>query len=174
MRLIVGSTNPVKVGAVRSMALRYWQNCTVNGVEVSSGVSHQPRSDEETRRGATNRAQAALATDPAADLGVGIEGGVQDTDGRLFELAWVCAIDRPGRVYYGGSGRFELPQVVANKIRAGGELGPVMDGLTGVTEVKKKGGAVSFMTKDVVTRSLLYEPAVTFALAPYANPEWYK
>lgn len=173
MKIAVGSTNPVKVAAVEVTARKIWPDVVVSCVEVASGVSHQPRSDGETRLGAGNRAKAALAADSACDLAVGIEGGVQEIGGRLFELAWVAALDRAGSIHYGGSGRFELPAIIADKILAGGELGPVMDGLTGVADVKKKGGAVSFLTNGIVTRGALYEPAVVFALAPFTNKKWY-
>jgi len=37
-----------------------WPDIIVKGFEVSSGVDDQPRSDEETQRGAVNRAKEAL------------------------------------------------------------------------------------------------------------------
>ena len=48
MKVIVGSKNPVKVGAVEEVFRRYWPDCEVVGIEVESGVSAQPMSEKET------------------------------------------------------------------------------------------------------------------------------
>ena len=81
MRLIaVGSTNRVKIGAVREVLRSLAPDARVEGVDVPSGVADQPFGDEETIRGAQARARGALAA-LAADLGVGIEGGVVEGAG---------------------------------------------------------------------------------------------
>ena len=49
MKITVGSTNPVKVGAVMEAFQKYWPECEVEGKEVVSGVAEQPRSEEETK-----------------------------------------------------------------------------------------------------------------------------
>ena len=74
-RIAVGSTNPVKVGAVRAVMERLGGAGDVSGVSVPSGVPDQPWGDEQTIRGALARARAAREVSDA-DLGVGIEGGV--------------------------------------------------------------------------------------------------
>ena len=49
MKIVVGSTNPVKIKAVTMVAESIWSDVVVAGVETESGVSAQPRTDEETR-----------------------------------------------------------------------------------------------------------------------------
>src|SRR5690348_3871568 len=71
----VGSTNPVKIGAVRAVLGGIAPHATVEGVAVPSTVSDQPFGDDETIRGARARAVAARER-LGADLGVGLEGGV--------------------------------------------------------------------------------------------------
>ena len=58
-RIAVGSTNPVKIGAVHAVLARIAPEATVEGVAVPSGVRDQPWGDEETIRGALARAHAA-------------------------------------------------------------------------------------------------------------------
>ena len=104
LRLVaVGSTNPVKIGAVRAVLTRIAPHVSVEGVAVESGVSDQPWGDEETIKGAVARARAArLALD--ADWGVGIEGGVIDEDGTIVRTcAWAAIVGRDGRPGVGGS-----------------------------------------------------------------------
>ena len=45
MKIVVGSTNPVKVGAVEEAFKKYFPDCSVIGQEASSEVSEQPRSE---------------------------------------------------------------------------------------------------------------------------------
>jgi len=71
MRIAVGSGNPVK----RDATARVFPASTVVTEPVPSGVAEQPMGHNETRRGARNRAIAALRAG-AYNLGVGIEGGV--------------------------------------------------------------------------------------------------
>jgi hypothetical protein len=62
--LVVGSTNPVKVASSvsgMSQALKN-DNIQVKAINVPSGVSNQPFSDEETKTGAINRAMNAWTT----------------------------------------------------------------------------------------------------------------
>ncbi len=60
MKIFVGSLNPVKINAVTLAASESWPNVEVYGLDVPSGISDQPMSDEETRKGAVARARAAL------------------------------------------------------------------------------------------------------------------
>ena len=80
LNVAVGSCNPVKVEAVRRAFAAAFPDSevTVSKHDVPSGVSDQPRGEEETRLGAQQRARGALAAAAAADYGVGLEGGVVD------------------------------------------------------------------------------------------------
>ena len=121
MKVAVGSTNPVKVTAVRQTITRLWPEAEIVPVAVPSGVSEMPMTDEETRIGAHNRALAARdALD--ADFGVGLEGGVQPEPFGLTLHGWVVVVDRSGRTGIGGGGRLPLPAHIAQKVLAGTEL----------------------------------------------------
>jgi len=180
MKIIVGSTNPVKVDAVREVFQNIYGECEVVEVKVESGVDEQPRSDEETIRGARNRAQAAIAAPQAmhaggqANFGVGIEGGVYEQGGVLMECAWCVVRHRDDREGIGGGLRFELPPIVVKKIRAGGELGPVMNKLLDREDVKKQEGAVGVLTKNEVTRMGAYKQLVNLAMIKFVSGEWWE
>lgn len=165
-RVAVGSANPVKVGAARSVMARLAAGIEVTGLSVPSGVPDQPWGDEETIRGALARARAARAS-LDADLGIGIEGGVVDgADGRVRTCAWAAAVTRDGLEGVGGSLVMTLPARVAALVREGAELGHAMDALTGTHNVKQGAGAVGILTHGLVTRQQAYEALVAYALAP--------
>lgn len=174
MKIIVGSTNPVKIKAVKYVFSEVYGDVTAEGLQVVSGVSEQPRGDEETIQGARRRAELALESKDDADYGVGLEGGVYELDGKLYECAW-CAIEQgDGEKGLGGGLRFEIPPKVAERIRKGEELGPVMDDFLGRSGVKAQEGAVGVLTKKHVTRESAYNQIVYLALIRFLSPEWYK
>ena len=168
----VGSRNPVKIAAVRAVLSRVAPDATVAGHAVSSAVPDQPWGDDETIRGARTRALAALAADPAATMGVGIEGGVVALDdGGVRSNAWAVVVDRAGREGVGGSLAIPLPPRVARLLREGMELGHAMDAVTGSENTKHKEGAVGILTQGLIARQGAYEVLLTYALAPWLAPE---
>ena len=170
-RIAVGSTNPVKVGAVRAVLAPLAPSASIEGIAVASGVPDQPRGDDETIRGARARAEAAMrALD--AELGVGIEGGVvENPDGSLRTCAWAVVVTRDGTTGTGGSSAMPLPPTVAAAIREGEELGHAMDALTGGRNTKRGAGAVGILTAGLIDRQRAYEMLVTYALVPFLTPE---
>ena len=171
-RIVVGSTNPVKIAAVRAVIERVGSRAEVAGLAVASGVSDQPVGDAETIRGATQRAHAVLdASD--ADFGVGLEGGVVESDGVMRTCAWAAVVARDGRVGTGGSLAMPLPSRVAALVREGVELGHAMDRVTGSHDTKRGAGAVGILTAGLVDRQRAYEALVAYALAPFLTPELY-
>lgn len=169
----VGSTNPVKLAAVRAVIMRLAPHATVDGVAVASGVPDQPVSDRQTIEGATTRAHGARATHDA-DLGIGIEGGVVETSDGMRTCAWAVVVARDGVPHVGGSLSMPLPDAVAALIRDGVELGHAIDRLIGTTNIKHGAGAVGILTDGLVNRQQAYETLVAYALAPLLAPELYR
>ena len=172
VKVAVGSRNPAKLEAVREAILRVWPQAQVEGVDVPSGVSQMPMSDAECLEGARNRARAARDA-LAADLGVGLEGGAQRQGDALLLTGWaaVCATD--GREGVGGTARLPLPALIAGRVAAGEELGPVMDDLLDDEQSNQRGGAVGALTAGLVLRSDAFAMAVSYALAPFVAPRFY-
>jgi inosine/xanthosine triphosphatase len=165
--IAVGSTNPVKIGAVRSVLSGIAPSGTVEGVAVRSTVADQPFGDEETIRGARARAIAARER-LGTDLGVGLEGGVVElADGSMQTCAWAVVVDAHGKSGVGGSLAMPLPSSVAKMIREGTELGVAMDRLVGAHGTKHSSGAVGILTNGLVDRQRAYEILVIYALAPF-------
>ncbi|ELZ91764.1 hypothetical protein C440_15659 [Haloferax mucosum ATCC BAA-1512] len=168
MDIAVGSGNPVKRRAVE----RTCPDASVVAVAVDSGVSEQPTGHDETITGAVNRARRARS-ETDSDLGVGIEGGVStfsdstDTSESDRYLVMWAAVTDGERVGRAAGPSFLLPDRIADRIRAGEELGPVMDDVLGTDEIAKKEGAAGVFTGGRVTRTDALEAAVTGALAPF-------
>jgi inosine/xanthosine triphosphatase len=169
----VGSSNPVKIAAVRAVLSRVAPLAAVHGVAVPSGVPDQPWGDAETIAGARTRALGALEA-TTAELAIGLEGGVvEDADGRVRTCAWAVVVGRDGREGTGGSLAMPLPARVSARLRAGEELGLAMDAEARVSGTKTGRGAVGILTAGLIDRQAAYEPLVTYALAPWLAPAFF-
>jgi len=174
VNVAVGSTNPVKIAATVAVLRRvYGDDVDVEPVAVESGVSHQPWGNEETLHGALNRARVAQSTG-GATLGVGFEGGLLEAWGRVFTCAWCVVVRDDGVVGIAGGENVLLPPSVAADVRAGAELGPAMDALTGLHNTKQGGGAIGALTGGRLDRQAAYEHLLTMALARLLTPAYYE
>lgn len=125
LRIAVGSSNPSKLRAVEtalqravdrprelaaansSSRRRRAVQLEIQGLDVASGVPDQPWGDEETKRGAQNRARTAYqeyrndANNKTPHLAIGLEGGLEWLDSGncgsgsirkrdLFCMAWMA------------------------------------------------------------------------------------
>ena len=176
-KVVVGSTNPVKIAAVCAVIARVAPDATVHSVAVASGVPDQPWGDEETQRGADERARQALQheTGVDADIGFGIEGGVVlQADGTVRTCAWAVARTRDGQRGTGGSLCIPLPNEVAALVKSGTELGHAMDAVAKQRDTKHGSGAVGILTAGLIDRQRAYEPLITYALAPFLAAAYYQ
>ena len=172
--LILASHNPVKAEAVEKGFQRVFpgEGFRIQPVNVESGVSDQPMTDQATREGALNRARNAKKADPEADYWVGVEGGCDYLDSTMVAFAWVVILGERGQ----GSARtalFQLPREVQALVEGGMELGDADDLVFGRQNSKQKSGAVGLLTHNRVTRRTLYEQAVVLALIPFINSDLY-
>ena len=173
MKVAVGSTNPVKVTAVRRTVNRAWPDAEVTAVSVPTGVSEMPMTDAETIAGARNRAIAARDR-LSADFGIGLEGGVHPNGVGLILHGWVVMVDKNGREGVGGAARLPLPKHISDRVLAGEVLGDVMDDILNDHNTKQKGGAVGALTNNLAVRGDAFAQAVAYALAPFVSPQLYK
>src|SRR2546426_11464545 len=156
MLLAVGSETPVKVAAVAEAAAEFWPEARVVAARVASLVAAQPDSENEIYAGALNRARQALERTPAADYGVGLEGGVLESKHGMWAFAWAVVVDRQERVGKGKTGHFLLPEGVARLVRAGMELGDADDRFFGRSNSKQGEGAIGILSGGKLTRTALY------------------
>ncbi|MFC7364476.1 MULTISPECIES: DUF84 family protein [Bhargavaea] len=159
MKIIVGSTNRAKIIAVRDAFASLGIQAEVEGIDTDSDVSSQPFGDNETMAGARNRAVSAIKTGNH-DLAIGLEGGVKELDGRLYICNWGALALPDGKVFTAGGAQIPLPEEVAQPVRSGKELGPVMEIFTSRADIRQTGGAVGVFTDGTVSRSDMFSHVV--------------
>lgn len=168
MKVVVGSKNAAKMGAVENGVKAYWGEVEMVGVDVPSGVSDQPMSLDETVQGAVNRAKAAFAAVPGCELAFGLEGGVMEMAGRTI-LFGVAAVFDGKEVSAAQTGGVPLPDAWGEALKNGEELGPYMAKI--FKDYNRKIGAMPFLTRGVILREEEFSMAVKGALAPWVTPE---
>ncbi|GIK84294.1 MAG: NTPase [Patescibacteria group bacterium] len=187
MHIFVGSHNPVKINSVVGAVSETWPDAIVEGFDVPSGINEQPMGDQETKQGAMNRAQATLYDglakyevdgfefDPEEVLGVGLEGGVfEDPEGQMWSTVWAVVVDKNGLMEFANGARFKVPDIVAEQIRAGGEMGPIISSVVGESDVRKKQGMIGITTKGFVDRTEEYQALAKLAIGLWYGRDWLK
>lgn len=172
MRIAVGSTSASKLRAARSVFARAFPTAKVTAVAVPSAVAAQPASDEETIRGALYRAREARRR-TGADLGVGIEGGIQQDARGVWVSAWVAVVDAAGREGLGSGVRFRLPEWMARRALDGEELGGIVDRYMRSPQMHESWGAIGLLTAGLVNRQAALEQAIAAALPPFLRSPLY-
>lgn len=172
IKIIVGSKNPVKLKAAEKAFSTLFPKFTVSveGVSVPSGVAAQPMSDHETKAGAIERVKGVRKLHPEADFWVGLEGGIERLDGRLWCFAWAI-VGSSDQIGEGRSAAFPLPNEISKLVEQGHELGTADDMLFGRVNSKQQDGTVGILTHGALTRLDYYVQPLMLALIPALNRE---
>ena len=165
----VGSKNKAKVEAVAEILRDYGhlKDAAVEGIDVSSDVSAQPKSLEETIRGARNRAKNAFY---ACDFSVGIESGLMEVPYSKSGYMDICAaVIYDGNEYHLGlsSGwEFKDQSIMKTIVEGGKEMTDVLvdRGMFVDPNEKTEGGAIGLVTRGRLPRKDFTMQALRSAL----------
>ncbi|MBS4200045.1 DUF84 family protein [Bacillus sp. FJAT-49732] len=155
MKIAVGSKNPAKIKAAETVLRKIGYINELIPLDAPSNVSGMPFSDEETIRGAMNRAEYCL-TQGDVDIAIGLEGGVTETPHGLFLINYGALAEKGKKTIVAGGARIKLPEEIAARLRAGEELGPVMEDYSKIKNVRTKEGAVGIFTHGMVNRDEMF------------------
>ncbi len=109
MKVVLGSTSAVKLQALTAALQHFGLTAEVLTVKARSGIAEQPF-DEETIRGAENRARDADKLSPGADLVIAIESGLFREKEGYFDIAVVLALLPNGETICVRSDAVEFPE----------------------------------------------------------------
>lgn len=165
MKIAIGTTNKAKVEAVEAIAQHYFKNASFSHVKAASEVADQPIGNEETRAGAINRAQNAMVQ-TNAQLSFGLEGGVVEIADAMYICNWGALTVADGTILTRGA-QIILPKEIAQEIKAGGELGPIMEQYTKRQDIRQGMGAVGIFTQGLVSRQVMFEHIVSLLIGQY-------
>lgn len=181
MTIIVGSKNKAKLSAVRETLLDYpsLSAAEVISVPVSSGVSDQPLSLEETAQGSKNRAERAYLSGTTQNrLGIGLEGGLMPVpamSGEYMNVS-ICSIYDGERHHIGMSCGFRIPLEVSRLIYEDGlNLTQAMlkSRFSDDPELGESGGAIGLFTNGRICRKKYCQQSLTTALISIENTHYF-
>ena len=122
--LAVGTVSEQKIGYVKELISEIGLSIKLVPVDVQSGVSSQPLTEEETKKGSINRAKQALENVPSADCGIGIEVGYHKNKKGNYEIfCYSSIIDKDSKILSCSSNRFLMPKFHQDKIKNNLPLG---------------------------------------------------
>lgn len=168
MKIAVGSINPAKLKAAKLAIKKLFPKAKIISVDVNSGVNAQPKSDEESIKGAVKRAKLALEKSHA-DYAIGMEGGMHKIGKNWFESGWIAVVDKSGRVGLGSSARWQVSKKISAPILKGQELAEVINKLTDRGDVHIKEGVMGLITNGYLPRHISYSHGIFFAFAPFIS-----
>jgi len=183
--ICVGSLNPTKVKAVQVAFNQYFKNFKVYNIKSDSKVSNQPIGLKNITEGAINRATHSLnymITKKKIQyniFGVGIESGLVEvpyTKSGFMDFQFCVIINSEKKISLGSGIAFEYPKFVIDQILEDHdkEIGEIMGNLAGNANLKNESGAISFLSKNAITRTIILTQAVVCALLPFINENLYK
>lgn len=173
MKIAAGTTNPVKIQAIKNVFSKIFKDVEVIPVLVDSKVGSEPF-DSEVIKGAVERAKQAYKS--GVDLGVGIEAGLFKNPYAISEYLDVqyCAIYDGEKTTIGCGAGFEYPRKVVERVlKEKKEIGIVMEELTGIKDIGETIGSIGYLSKGIINRIALTEQAILMALIPRLNSKIY-
>jgi inosine/xanthosine triphosphatase len=173
MYIVIGSTSPVKVDAAKQAFGTYFDDVEVKGLPLASGVKAFPTSDEETLRGALNRAREARSLEPEADFALGIEGGLSRFDEYVL-VKQVAVVIKDDIIGMGVLAGYAAPERLLRRLdMASDESRSIIDGYLGRKEILSKEGVIGVLTNEALDRTKVTKDAVICALTRFVNPQFY-
>ena len=173
MYVVLGSTSPVKVNATKQAFGTFFDNVEVKALSLPSGVKAFPTSDEETIRGAINRAEKARSMESGADFAVGIEGGLDRLEGHVI-VHQIAVVIKGDTKWVGISQGYIAPDRLIEQLdMESDDSRRIIDDYFGRDEILSEEGVIGALTNGVLTRTDASRDAVICALTRFINPQYY-
>jgi non-canonical (house-cleaning) NTP pyrophosphatase len=108
---------------------------------------------------------------PGASIGLGIEAGLIDRDGRIESMSWVVAVGETGSgervVGESRTASYLLPEEITDLVRGSMSLGAATDAVFGGSGHSQSCGTVGPLTAGLIDRRSHYVAALILALIPF-------
>ncbi len=169
----LGTLNPIKRSALQAVLLDTpaLARAKLDALSVSSGVSDQPKTLDETFAGAEQRARAAYEAKPRGEgvLAVGIEDGLfanPRVAARHLNICVTCIFDGEA-LHFGTSSAFEYPPEVTRLVfEQQLNISEAMNasGYTKNPDLGRDVGAIGVLSKGRMVRREYTQQAIRAAL----------
>ena len=177
MKINIGSKNKAKVDALKEILKEYpdFLNAEIISKDVGTGVADQPKSLDETIKGAMNRAKNCFDN---CEYSVGLESGlmkVPETKTGYMDFT-ACAIYDGKNFHLGLSSAFEYPiELTKHVLDNGTDISAAAKklGFTKSDTIGAEEGMIGILTKGRLNRKEYTKQAIRTALIHLENKELY-
>lgn len=118
MIITIGTKSERKIASVKKIFIDV-SKCEKIDIISYAAKSQIPETPwgKETFVGAKNRAYDCKTQNPDADYSIGLESGLVERYGHIYEEAWSCVIDKEGKEYFGYSSGLKVPDYLLQKMK---------------------------------------------------------
>ena len=174
MKVLLGTTNPLKIEALDKALKEYFDDYEIISIDAPSSVSDMPFNDEVVR-GAKNRAEYlkkyAKDNGLVVDYYVSLEGGIHSYFGDYVMTNIAYIEDSNSKNSIGTSGSFPIPNEYIDEIKVD-TMGSVIDKYFNQENVRYTIGAVGVLTRGKFKRLDEFYEAYMMALVRFINDKW--
>lgn len=173
-KIILASGNKVKKAVVEEAFSKLLLNEQFEVVVLDlEKDGSEPFGKEATLNQIYEATKNIRSIESKADFYVAMEGGVEDSNGTMDEVAYVVIEDQVGNKAVSQSVTFPVPLKVADKVRQGISFGDAVDQVHGTKNIKTGQGFVGLLTDGLVDKKALYLQPTIIALSKLVKIEWY-
>lgn len=117
MIILVGTKSERKLTNVKKVlaVILKQESISIVSYPANSNVPETPW-DKETFVGARNRALDSKNNNAKADYYIGVESGLVERYGHIYEEAWTCVISKDNKEYFGYSSGLKVPDYILKKM----------------------------------------------------------
>lgn len=117
MKFLIGSQSKRKIKTVKKVIRLFFdnQNVIIKGYSAKSQVPDTPY-DIQTYQGAYNRALDCKKNVPDFDYYIGLESGLVERYGHIYEEAWAVVITSKDEEYFGYSSGLKVPDYILKRM----------------------------------------------------------
>ena len=117
MKCVIGSASERKINTAKKIFREYgeYADVDVQGYAAVSGVPDTPW-DIETFQGAYHRAMNSKTNVLGAQYYIGLESGLVERFGHIYEEAWCAVVTAEGKEFFGYSSGLKVPDYVLHKM----------------------------------------------------------
>ncbi len=172
MKIVLSSRNKAKILAAKKVFSEVYENFDLETVEVHSGVSNTPMTDEEGIQGCLNRIEEAKKLASAGDIYVGLEGIITKNKFGVFLTGWaVIEMIKDHRIGMGCSAKVQIPDFIAKNVEDFKELSEVVRShyASDLVDNMDELGSNGIITQQMYTRTDEFEHALKCALGYVFN-----
>ena len=117
MKFIIGSASKRKIDVAEKVIRQLFtrNDVVVEGYDAASKMPDTPW-DKQTFDGSRNRALDARSHHQDGDFCIGLESGLIERYGHIYEEAWATVIDAKNKEYYGYSSGLKVPDFILKRM----------------------------------------------------------